>query len=127
MFLEQNLVLCLHVVTTACYFNVLLKSPRGGKGRICGQGPSALPGVTLLWKSHRHIQKELENRQAKLLLFKSTGIQILKLPGDQLLNPEDYTSVVSKRDESLGTDPGILINQVKAVFISTSFPTTGFL
>lgn len=74
----------------------------------------------------RAFQKELENTQAKLLLFGSTVIQTLKLAGDQLLNPENDTSVISKRDESLGTDTGVLIHQVKSAFISTSFPTKGF-
>lgn len=37
-------------------------------------------------------QKELVNRQAKLLLFKSSVIQILKLAGD----PENYKSLIPK-------------------------------
>lgn len=87
------------------------------------RSPSCYPPLEIT----QAFQKELGNRQAKLLLFRSTVIQILKLAGDQLLNPENYTSVISKWDKSLGTDTGILINRVKAVFISTSFQTKGFL
>lgn len=56
-FQKHHLVLRLQVVTPACYFSVLLKSSKGWKGRICGQGPNVLPAVILLRKSHRHSKR----------------------------------------------------------------------
>lgn len=94
---KYNLVLCLQVVTTTCNFNALPRSLKGWRGRICGEGPKVLPNYyPPLWQSCRHPKKELESRQAKLLLFKSTVVQILKPAGDWLLNPENYTSVIPK-------------------------------
>lgn len=96
-FQKRNLVLRLQVVTTACNFNALPRSSKGWRGKDLWGGtqssPKLLsPSLAIMQAS----QKELENRQAKLLLFKSGVIQILKLAGDQLLNPENYTSVIPK-------------------------------
>lgn len=91
-FQKRNLVLRLQVVTTACNFSALPRSSKGWRGKDLWGGtqssPKLLsPSLALMQAS----QKELENRQAKLLLFKSGVIQILKLAGDWLLNPENYT------------------------------------
>lgn len=54
-FQKHNLVLCLQVVTTACNFNALLKSSKGWRGRISGEGPKVLPNsYPPLWQSRRH-------------------------------------------------------------------------
>lgn len=74
-FQKHNLVLCLQVVTTACHFSVLLKSSKGWKGGVCGQGPNVLPGVILLWKSHRHSKRSWKTDRQNSCYSKVQGFK----------------------------------------------------
>lgn len=77
-------------------FQYVTKVLKRLEGNLQGGTQSSPKLLSLSLATMQASQKQMENRQAKLLLFRSLVIQISKLAGDQFFDPEKYTSLIPK-------------------------------